>query len=109
MKERRPRIAISCRPLSLHTARESRTVVDQFGEDMAINKGAGPFAVVGGSWFGGDDFLERFAFLLQRGDAIVNRYQHVAVIGQLRFASDFAVPGMTIILSVTFARFDSAA
>src|SRR5205823_5213409 len=68
-----------CSLSSVVRDRRSRTVVDQFCKDIAINKGPGPSAVVGRSWFGSDDFVERFAFFFQRGNAIVNRYQHAAV------------------------------
>jgi hypothetical protein len=87
----------------------SRTVVDQFREDIARNKRASPFAIVGGSWFGGNDFVERFAFFFQSGDAAVmvtsiSRYSVSSVLPPI-----LPCPGMTIVLSVALARFDPAA
>ena len=67
--------------------------VNQFGEHVASDKGACPFAVVLFRQFGSYNFIEGFPLFLHRGDAVVNGYQHIAVFGHFRFSADLAVSG----------------
>jgi len=83
--------------------------IDQFGKELAVNEARSPLGVISGSGLCGHYLIKRFALSFERSNAVPNGSKDIAVFDHFGFAANRAVPWNMMVLSVTIARFASAA
>src|SRR5262245_308735 len=69
-------------------AARSDAFIDQLGEEGGIDQKLTPLCVIGSCRFRGDGFSQRESLLLEPGDVLTDRDQHIAVILELGSVAD---------------------